>query len=427
MRALVTGGTGRVGSAISERLRAEGWSVFAAGRVDGDLADADAAHRLVDRAAGELGGLDLLVNAAGEGFTPKPVDEVTEADWDAALGATAKGSFFVTQAAAARLREAEGVVVMIEDVAAYEPWPSFAPHSAAKAAQAMLTRVFARALAPEVRVCGIAPGPVAVEPGQEERRAGGDAPRPDRHARRRRGRRPLPRRSILRDRRQPRPRRGPDAAIHTASGGVELVTKTMSAELALSTGLPGQSLLATIWAVEPATDGELISRVGEGDSGAFELLYQRYARPVFALALRRLGDRGRAEDAVQETFTSIWRSAKSYRSDRGPGAPWLYAVARNAIVDRRRALGPVPAEPVDEPSNDAGPDERAEASWTAWRVHRALAELPEQERKLIELAYWGGLSQSEIADFVGIPLGTVKTRTRSALSRLADVLEGELS
>ena len=157
--------------------------MVAAGRADGDLADAEAAHALVERAADELGGLDLLVNAAGEGFTPKPVDEVTEADWDAALGATAKGSFFVTQASARHLRESEGVVVMIEDVAAYEPWPSFAPHSAAKAAQAMLTRVFARALAPEVRVCGIAPGPVAVEPGQEARRAGGDAPRPDRHAR----------------------------------------------------------------------------------------------------------------------------------------------------------------------------------------------------------------------------------------------------
>jgi NAD(P)-dependent dehydrogenase (short-subunit alcohol dehydrogenase family) len=172
MRALVTGGTGRVGSAISERLRSEGWSVVAAGRADGDLADAESAHTLVEQAADELGGLDLLVNAAGEGFTPKPVDEVTEADWDAALGATAKGSFFVTQASARHLRESEGVVVMIEDVAAYQPWPSFAPHSAAKAAQAMLTRVFARALAPEVRVCGIAPGPVAVEPGQEARRAG---------------------------------------------------------------------------------------------------------------------------------------------------------------------------------------------------------------------------------------------------------------
>jgi RNA polymerase sigma-70 factor, ECF subfamily len=201
----------------------------------------------------------------------------------------------------------------------------------------------------------------------------------------------------------------------------------MSSALALRTGLPGRPALATIQVVEPATDGDLIARVGEGDSGAFEVLYRRYSRPVFALALRRLGDRGRAEDAVQETFASIWRSAGSYRRERGPGAPWLYAVARNAIVDRRRALGPIPAEPVDEPSSEAGPDEKAETSWTAWRIHRALAELPEQERKLIELAYWGGLSQSEIADFVGIPLGTVKTRTRSALSRLADALEGELS
>ncbi len=172
MRALVTGGTGRVGSAVAERLRHESWSVVAAGRAQGDLSSADGARDLVESAVDELGGLDLLVNAAGEGFAPKPVDEVTEADWDAALGATAKGSFFATQAAAPQLREAHGVVIMIEDVAAYEPWPSFAAHCAAKAAQAMLTRVFARALAPEVRVCGIAPGPVAVEPGQEERRAG---------------------------------------------------------------------------------------------------------------------------------------------------------------------------------------------------------------------------------------------------------------
>lgn len=84
---------------------------------------------------------------------------------------TAKGSFFLAQAAAPHLRESRGLIVFIEDVAAYQPWPSFAAHSAAKAAQAMLTRVLARALAPDVRVCGIAPGPVAVEPGQEERRA----------------------------------------------------------------------------------------------------------------------------------------------------------------------------------------------------------------------------------------------------------------
>jgi len=156
---------------VAARLEKEGWSVLASGRADGDGARPDEAQALVARAASELGGLDLLVNGAGEGFAPKNVLEVTEADWELAFGATAKGSFFVTQAAAPHLRESGGVVVMIEDVAAYQPWPSFAPHSAAKAAQAMLTRVFARALAPEVRVCGIAPGSVAVEPGQESRRA----------------------------------------------------------------------------------------------------------------------------------------------------------------------------------------------------------------------------------------------------------------
>ena len=171
MNALVTGGTGRVGSAIAARLEREGWSVKAAGRADGDIADVGQARALVETAVEELGGLDLLVNAAGEGFAPVPVAELTEADWEAAFGATAKGSFFVTQAAAPYLRASHGCVVMIEDVAAYQPWPSFAAHCAAKAAQAMLTRVLARALAPEVRVCGIAPGSVAVEPGQEERRA----------------------------------------------------------------------------------------------------------------------------------------------------------------------------------------------------------------------------------------------------------------
>ena len=171
MRALVTGGTGRVGAAITARLVADGWSVLAVGRADGDLARPDEARALVERAASELGGIDLLVNGASEGFAPKSVLELTEEDWDLAFGATAKGSFFVTQSAARYLRESGGTVVMVEDVAAYQPWPSFAAHCAAKSAQAMLTRVFARALAPEVRVCGVAPGPVAVDPEQQERRA----------------------------------------------------------------------------------------------------------------------------------------------------------------------------------------------------------------------------------------------------------------
>jgi len=170
-RALLTGGTGKLGAGIAERLRAEGWQVLAAGRRDGDLAQAGEARALVERAAGELGGLDVVVNAASAGFAPKRFEDVSEQDVDAALGATVKGSYFVTQAAAPHLRATRGLVVMVEDVAAYQPWPSFAAHCAAKAAQAMLTRALARALAPEVRVCGVAPGPVAVEPDQEERRA----------------------------------------------------------------------------------------------------------------------------------------------------------------------------------------------------------------------------------------------------------------
>jgi RNA polymerase sigma-70 factor (ECF subfamily) len=192
----------------------------------------------------------------------------------------------------------------------------------------------------------------------------------------------------------------------------------MSAALALER--------VTTAAVREPDDSELLVRTGDGDREAFEILYQRYARSVFGLALRRLGDRDRAEEAVQETFTSVWRSARTYRPERGAGGTWLYAVARNAIADRGRARREPPAEAPDEPSPDAGPSERAEQGWVAWRVHSAVAELPEQERTLLELAYWSGLSQSEIASYLGVPLGTVKTRTRSALARLADALDGEL-
>src|ERR671930_2177492 len=122
-------------------------------------------------------------------------------------------------------------------------------------------------------------------------------------------------------------------------------------ELALDTpcALPLAPPHATIRPVEASSlstlsDGELIQRVGSGDRNAFELLYRRYARPVLGLALRRLGDRGNAEDAVQETFAAIWRSARTYRPERGAGAPWLYAVARNAIVDRGRARTEPPGE-----------------------------------------------------------------------------------
>lgn len=173
------------------------------------------------------------------------------------------------------------------------------------------------------------------------------------------------------------------------------------------------------------SDGELIERIGGGDRGAFEQLYVRYSRSIFRVAMRRLGDRARAEDAVQEAFAAVWRSAASYRVERGPGAPWLYAVARNAIVDRARGSRELPGDVPETASGEAGPPERAETDWLRRRVHGALELLPQREREVISLAYWSGLSQSEVADSLGVPLGTVKTRTRAALARLAEILEGE--
>jgi RNA polymerase sigma-70 factor (ECF subfamily) len=175
------------------------------------------------------------------------------------------------------------------------------------------------------------------------------------------------------------------------------------------------------------TDGELIERIAGGDRPAFEELYGRYARAVLGLAMRRLGDRGRAEDATQDAFVAIWRSARTYKPERGAGAPWLYAVARNAITDGLRRTPEPTAELQEGPGSEPDPADHAESSWTAWQVHRALEVLPPHERPVIELAYWRGLSQSEIARSLDLPLGTVKTRTRSALARLANALVGELT
>jgi RNA polymerase sigma-70 factor (ECF subfamily) len=181
-------------------------------------------------------------------------------------------------------------------------------------------------------------------------------------------------------------------------------------------------------AEDDPSDAALLVRVGSADRDAFEVLYHRYARSIFGLALRRLRDRAQAEEVTQEAFAAVWRSAQSYLPERGSAGGWLYTVARNAVLDRlrRNARAATTAELPELASTEDGPDEQAEQAYTAWRVHRALEELKPDERKVIELAYWSGLSQSEVADFLGQPLGTVKTRTRSALARLAVVLEGEV-
>ena len=148
---------------------------------------------------------------------------------------------------------------------------------------------------------------------------------------------------------------------------------------------------------------------------------------MLGLALRRLGDRGRAEDAVQEVFAAVWRSAATTTASAGRARRG--STRSRATRSSTGSAGGPHATVADAPelvSTSAPPDERGRVGVDAWRVHRALETLPEHERTVIELAYWRGLSQSEIADFLSIPLGTVKTRTRSALARLADELEGEL-
>jgi RNA polymerase sigma factor (sigma-70 family) len=173
---------------------------------------------------------------------------------------------------------------------------------------------------------------------------------------------------------------------------------------------------------EPS-DAVLLERIAASDGAAFEELYHRYARAMFGLALRRLGNRSGSEDATQDAFAAIWRSAATFDPARGTGAAWLFTLTRNVIVDRtRRQPEPTVPELPDLPSSGPGPAEQAEADWISWRVHRALAGLPEGERLVLELAYFSELSQSEIAAFLDLPLGTVKTRTRAGLARLADSL-----
>jgi RNA polymerase sigma-70 factor (ECF subfamily) len=175
------------------------------------------------------------------------------------------------------------------------------------------------------------------------------------------------------------------------------------------------------------SDEDLLERVAERrDEAAFDELYRRYARALYAVVRRLVGDHAGSEDVVQQAFTSVWRAAAGYRRERGPATGWLFAIARNAAVDALRSRAAASQwEVPDLPDDGPGPDDRASAAEEAFRVHAAVDGLPAQEREVIELAYFGGLSQSEVAARLGAPLGTVKTRTRRALARLAERLAEE--
>jgi RNA polymerase sigma-70 factor (ECF subfamily) len=174
------------------------------------------------------------------------------------------------------------------------------------------------------------------------------------------------------------------------------------------------------------TDEELIVLVASGDREAFAMLWRRFAPAVITLASRFMGEQAAAEDVAQEVFTSVWRSARRYEPSRGAAAPWIFTIARNASRDALRRRKPVASGEVPEVVDSGpGPAEEALSQMQAFEVHAAVAALPDGSRELIELAYYDGLSQSEIAARRGIPLGTVKTRTRTALATLAERLASQ--
>lgn len=170
-----------------------------------------------------------------------------------------------------------------------------------------------------------------------------------------------------------------------------------------------------------ASDFDLLTRVSGGDELALAHLYERHSRLVFAMALRVLNDRAAAEDVVQEIYLQIWRSPMKYVAERGGLGGWLAVVARNRAIDtlrRRRPTDPIDGLPLVSPQ-DVG--RQAEHNVLLERARGAIAKLPATERVALELAFFDGLSHTEIAAKLQQPLGTVKSRIRTALGRLEEV------
>jgi RNA polymerase sigma factor (sigma-70 family) len=172
------------------------------------------------------------------------------------------------------------------------------------------------------------------------------------------------------------------------------------------------------------SDEALVALVARGDEAALAELYDRVGRIAFGLAFRVLRDERLAEDAVQEGFLAVWRGAATFRADRAKASTWILTLVHRRAVDVVRREQPRRAEPLDsapEPSAEATEDE-------AWlrlqrtRVQDALRRLPDQQREALELAYYGGFTQSELADRLGEPLGTIKSRMFAGLARMRELL-----
>jgi RNA polymerase sigma-70 factor (ECF subfamily) len=171
---------------------------------------------------------------------------------------------------------------------------------------------------------------------------------------------------------------------------------------------------------EPAAAGEtvLIARIRAGDQGAMAVLYDRYSSVVYAVAMRVLGDTGAAEDVLQDVFMQLWRHPEAFDSSRGRMSAWLAVITRHRAIDALRKRRP--SEELDEVmvSVDADLENAADRSRAMDKVRKVLGGLPGEQRKTLEMAFFEGLTHTEIAARTGEPLGTVKTRIRAALLTL---------
>ena len=177
-------------------------------------------------------------------------------------------------------------------------------------------------------------------------------------------------------------------------------------------------------------DQELLVRIADGEKDALEAIYDRYSSAVYSLARYMLRSEAVAEEATQDVFLNVWLKAASYNSTRGQPKTWIMSVAHHKIIDliRSRKRASAAADPKEYetldllPSDSVATDEAVVQNLEAERVRNALDKLPPAQQEVITLAYYGGLSQSEIAARLGQPLGTVKTRARLALQKLREEL-----